>query len=228
MAQGVNLSSPVYTLDIDAPAYWNEACAELRQRSAQWAHLIDSYPDRALRSRGAPFETLLRSLIGQQISVKAAEAVWSRFAALLNPEGDELSHVHADRLLALSEVDLRQVGLSGQKVRYAKALADFYLLGELSYERLAELDDRACETHLCQVKGIGPWTAQMFLMFCLRRPDVWPVDDLGIQRGLSRQFLSGAAVGRREAAEFGEHCKPWRTVAAWYLWRSLDPVVIDY
>ena len=93
---------------------------------------------------------------------------------------------------------------------------------------LAALDDEACTRHLCEIKGVGRWTAQMFLMFCLRRPDVWPVDDIGVQRGISRQFFEGEPIGPKEALQFGEKLKPWRTVAAWYLWRSLDPVVVDY
>ncbi len=175
-----------------------------------------------MRSRGAPFETLLRSLVGQQISVKAAEAVWGR--VLLTMGGS----VSSATILGLSEEALRATGLSRQKVLYAKALSEFDQAGELSLSRLAALDDSACIHHLCRVKGIGPWTAQMFLMFGLRRPDVWPVDDIGVQRGISMQFFDGQPIGPKEALQFGEKLKPWRTVAAWYLWRSLDPAVVDY
>lgn len=226
MAKGVN-QSPLFTRDPEAPDYWNQACGVLSAQHPKWAELIQRYPDRALRTRGAPFETLLRSLVGQQISVKAADAVWARFLGLIEG-GSPLNSQVAGSLLALPDESLRAVGLSGQKVKYVKALAEFELAGGLEHSQLDALDDVRCSKHLCQVKGIGPWTAQMFLMFCLRRPDVWPVDDIGIQRGIGREFFAGAVIGPKEALQFGEKYRPWRTVAAWYAWRSLDPGVVDY
>jgi DNA-3-methyladenine glycosylase II len=208
--------------DLQAPAYWQEACQFLVQQDPVWKKLVHQYPDRALRSRGAPYETLLRSLVGQQISVKAAQAVWDRLVNVLN------DRVESQVLLSLDDQTLRDTGLSRQKVIYARALSEFDQQKQLEHDVLAGLDDEDCLRHLCQVKGIGPWTAQMFLMFCLRRPDVWPVDDIGVQKGISRQFLANQPIDAKEALQFGEKLKPWRTVAAWYLWRSLDPVVVDY
>ncbi|HEX4844280.1 MAG TPA: DNA-3-methyladenine glycosylase 2 family protein [Limnobacter sp.] len=208
--------------DPEAPDYWQRACQALTRLDPVWQRLIAQHSDRALRSRGAPYETLLRSLVGQQISVKAADAVWGRVVKALD------QRVESTQLLALTEDVLRTTGLSRQKVLYARALSEFDQRGGLAMPTLVALDDAACMKHLCQVKGIGPWTAQMFLMFCLRRPDVWPVDDLGVQRGISVQFLDGQPIGPKEALQFGEKLKPWRTVAAWYLWRSLDPLVVDY
>ncbi|MCQ8897185.1 DNA-3-methyladenine glycosylase 2 family protein [Limnobacter humi] len=209
-------------LDPQAPDYWRQACQELARRDAVWAGLIERHADRALRSRGAPYETLLRSLIGQQISVKAADAVWGRVVAAL---GDV---VDSRRLLNLPEERLRAAGLSRSKVSYARALSEFHQAGQLDLALLDGLTDDECIRHLCAIKGIGPWTAHMFLMFGLRRPDVWPADDLGIQKGLSRQFFNGQPITAKEALQFGEKLRPWRTVAAWYLWRSLDPAVVDY
>lgn len=214
MAQGL-------TLDPQAPSYWEEACQALAQVDARWGNLVKAYPDRALRTRGDPYETLARSLVGQQISVKAAQAVWDRLMALLG-------HLSPDHLLGFTDDALRGVGLSGQKVKYLRALSEFKLSNELELEYLESLDDQQTLEHLCQIKGIGPWTAQMFLIFGLLRPDVWPVDDLGVRKGISLQFRDGAPVDRSEAIQFGETIRPWRTVASWYLWRSLDPVVIDY
>lgn len=215
------LSGP-FNLDPEAPAYWQEACLELSLISPVWASLIQSHSERALRSRGAPFETLLRSLVGQQISVKAAEAVWTRLVTALDGQ------VSSVAVLGLNDDVLRATGLSRQKIAYSRALSDFEARGLLAYELLDRLDDEACTRHLCEIKGVGRWTAQMFLMFCLRRPDVWPIDDIGVQRGISRQFFAGEPIGPKEALQFGEKLKPWRTVAAWYLWRSLDPTVVDY
>jgi DNA-3-methyladenine glycosylase II len=210
------------TKDEHAPEYWDEACNFLIQADERWKRLVLSYQDRALRTRGNPFETLGRSLVGQQISVKAADAVWNRLM-------DRLGGVFSQSALEkLPDDALRAAGLSGQKVKYLRALSDFQAQGMLELAYLSRLTDEDSLKHLCKVKGIGPWTAQMFLIFGLRRPDVWPVDDIGIQRGISLQFRQGAPTGRLEAIQFGETIKPWRTVASWYLWRSLDPAVVDY
>lgn len=208
--------------DPDAPAYWQDACEALALQSPVWAELVARHSDRALRSRGAPYETMLRSLVGQQISVKAADAVWARVVEALNGQ------INSSVLLALSDDTLKATGLSRQKIAYARAMSEFEQQGRLELTLLDGMDDEACTRHLCEIKGVGRWTAQMFLMFCLRRPDVWPVDDIGVQRGISRQFFEGEPIGPKEALQFGEKLKPWRTVAAWYLWRSLDPAVVDY
>ena len=215
MAQSLNR-------DPQAPAYWEEGCLCLIQIHPTWAKLIHAYPDRALRTRGNPFETLGRSLVGQQISVQAAQAVWDRLL------GQIPGAFTPESLDSVGDEVLRSAGLSGQKVKYLRALSEFEAAGQLKLKQLDALSDEQTIEHLCQVKGIGPWTAQMFLMFGLRRPDIWPVDDIGIQRGISREFMQGAPVGRKEAIQFGEIIKPWRTVASWYLWRSLDPAVVDY
>lgn len=209
-------------LDPHAPDYWQAACEALALQSPVWANLVARYSDRALRSRGAPYETMFRSLVGQQISVKAADAVWARVVEALNGQ------INSSVLLALSDDTLKATGLSRQKIVYARALSEFEQQGRLELTLLDGMDDEACTRHLCEIKGVGRWTAQMFLMFCLRRPDVWPVDDIGVQRGISRQFFEGEPIGPKEALQFGEKLKPWRTVAAWYLWRSLDPAVVDY
>lgn len=217
MAAGLSLN-----LDPQAPAYWQDACVALALQSPVWAELVNRHTDRALRSRGAPYETMLRSLVGQQISVKAAEAVWLRVVQVLNGE------LNSQSLLALDDDTLKATGLSRQKIAYSRALSEFEQKGLLNLALLDSMNDEACIRHLCEIKGVGRWTAQMFLMFCLRRPDVWPIDDIGVQRGISRQFFEGEPIGPKEALQFGEKLKPWRTVAAWYLWRSLDPVVVDY
>lgn len=209
-------------LDPHAPDYWQVACEALASQSPVWAELVARHSDRALRSRGAPYETMLRSLVGQQISVKAADAVWARVVDALNGQ------INSSAVLALSDDTLKATGLSRQKIAYARALSEFEQQGGLELAVLEGMDDEACTRHLCAIKGVGCWTAQMFLMFCLRRPDVWPVDDIGVQRGISRQFFEGEPIGPKEALQFGEKLKPWRTVAAWYLWRSLDPAVVDY
>lgn len=210
------------TDDPMAPSYWNEACRYLMTVSDQWAVLVKTYPSRALRTRGKPFETLVRSVVGQQISVKAADAVWLKLVNALGGQFD------ADALNQADEALLRSVGLSRQKIKYIGLLCEFNQQGGLELERLEKMSDNEVTAHLTQVKGVGRWTAQMFMIFALRRPDVWPIDDIGLHKAISQQFKNGENIGRNEAINFGESIKPWRTVACWYLWRSLDPIVVDY
>ncbi len=210
------------TNDPFAPSYWNQACDHLVAVSDQWCQLIMKFPDRALRSRGKPFETLVRSVIGQQISVKAAETVWRK---LVDALGDELN------AMVLGQADpnlLRQAGLSRQKITYLAALCDFDQQGGLDLSLLNRLSDEQVVQHLIQVKGIGQWTAHMLMIFSLMRPNIWPVDDAGLRKAICIVFNHGQPINRKQAADFGSTVTPWRTVACWYLWRSLDPNVVDY
>lgn len=184
------------------------------------AGLIRAHPDGMLRSRGRAFETLLRAIVGQQISVKAADAVWAKLRAA--------TPITPGAIAALGIEDLRALGLSRMKAGYAVDLAAHFLGGKIRPRRWALMDDEAIIRELVDVRGIGRWTAEMFLIFHLLRPDVWPVDDLGLLKALSLHYRGGEPVGAKEARAMGEAWRPWRTVATWYLWRSLDPVVVEY
>lgn len=208
--------------DLQAPGYWEPACAHLSGLDGRWADLIDRHRDRSLRSRGDAYQTLVRAIIGQQISVKAADAVFGRVVQALR------GSVEPGAVLVADEVSLRAAGLSQRKVEYLRSLARFADQGGLAADTLAALDDEACIAHLVQVKGIGRWTAEMFLIFNLLRPDVWPVDDLGVLKALGQVFSEGKSPDRRSAVTMGEALRPYRTVATWYLWRSLDPIAVDY
>lgn len=220
------MASPIaanrYCDDPQAPAYWESACACLAQSDARWHALIHKHRDRSLRSRADAYQTLVRAIVGQQISVKAADAVFGRVLDVLG------GLVDSDRVMRASDSSLRSAGLSQRKVEYLRSLAEFAGQGGLSADTLAGLDDEACIAHLVQVKGIGRWTAEMFLIFNLMRPDVWPVDDIGVLKALGQVFGEGKSPDRRSAGTMGEAFRPYRTVAAWYLWRSLDPIAVDY
>jgi DNA-3-methyladenine glycosylase II len=180
-----------------------------------------TYPRVALRSRGDPFHTLARAIVGQQISVKAADTVWARFCAAaptLSPS----------ETLILNLRGLRDCGLSGRKAEYLRDLARHFADGTIHVHRWPEMDDEAVIAELVQVRGIGRWTAEMFLMFNLLRPDVLPVDDLGLQRAASLHYRGGRPIAVRALRALGERWAPWRSVATWYLWRSLDPIPIEY
>jgi DNA-3-methyladenine glycosylase II len=202
------------------PDYWQQACRELSRADPVMRRLIRAYPDVALRSRGNAFETLLRAIVGQQISVKAADAVWARVCAA--------TPIQPELIATLNTDNLRACGLSRMKAGYAIDLAAHFTEGRIRPRRWKSMDDESIIKELVDVRGIGRWTAEMFLIFHLLRPNVWPVDDLGLLKAISLHYRDGEKISTREARAIGEARQPWRTVATWYLWRSLDPVAVEY
>ena len=203
------------------PDYWTIATRELVQRDGVMAQLILSYPNSVMSSRGQPFYTLVRSVVGQQISVKAADSIWARFV-LLVPK------VTPKNVLAQSIEHLRSVGLSARKAEYIHAVAEFFVqkrVGQAYWEQ--RTDDEIIE-ELSSIRGIGRWTAEMFLMFTLLRPNVFPVDDIGLLRGLEKNYHGARVTPSVARAVYFERFSPWASVATWYLWRSLDPVEVRY
>ena len=163
---------------------------------------------------------LLRAIVSQQISTKAAAAIWKRFQALFPPEG----YPEPREVLALSEDELRAAGLSRQKASYLKAIAEYNERGLLDYEHLTSLSEEAFTLHLTAIRGVGRWTAQMLQMFALDQPDVFSEGDLGIQNAMRRHYgleETGRALQKRMAA-IAEVWRPYRTLACKYLWQSLD------
>ena len=212
-------------MQIMAPDYWLKASRALARGDAVMAQLARRYRCMSLVSRSDAFATLARSIVGQQISVKAAQSVWERFAALL----PEASHrLKPASVLALATADARGAGLSARKVEYLFDLAQHFESGSVHVRQWQQMDDEAIIEELVAIRGIGRWTAEMFLIFHLMRPNVLPLDDLGLLKGISVNYFSGEPVSRAEAREVGEAWAPYRSVATWYLWRSLDPLPVDY
>lgn len=203
------------------PPYWEEACAELMRADRVMRKLIPQHSQASLRSRGDAFQTLARSVVGQQISVKAAQSVWDR---LLGVVGE----VTPANLLAQEVLALRQAGLSQRKCEYLQDLAAKFLGGLVHPGLWDDMADEAIIAELVAIRGIGRWTAEMFLIFHLMRPDVLPVDDIGLQRGVSECYFSGESVSRSDLREVASAWAPWRSVGTWYIWRSLDPVAVEY
>jgi DNA-3-methyladenine glycosylase II len=208
-----------------APAFWDEACRHLKRRDRVLKRLIPQFGEARLTGRGDAFTTLARSVVGQQISVKAAQSVWERFAALA---GGGVPPVDPRRVLRLTPQDMRTAGLSARKAEYLLDLARHFGEGRVQAMQWAAMDDESIIRELVAIRGIGRWTAEMFLIFHLMRPDVLPLDDLGLIKGISLNYFSGEPVSRAEAREVAEAWAPYRSVATWYLWRSLDPVPVDY
>ncbi len=207
------------------PDYWDDACRHLAKRDRVMRKLIPQFGEGRLQSRGDAFTTLARSIVGQQISVKAAQSVWERFSALLPDPSHRLKPAS---VLALSTEDARGAGLSARKVEYLFDLAQHFELGSVHVRQWQQMDDESIIEELVAIRGIGRWTAEMFLIFHLMRPNVLPLDDLGLLKGISVNYFSGEPVSRAEAREVGEAWAPFRSVATWYLWRSLDPLPVDY
>jgi DNA-3-methyladenine glycosylase II len=203
------------------PEYWDKAKRTLSRRDAVLAGIIRARPKVFLMRRGEPFLTLARAIAGQQISVKAAQSVWDRFAACVG-------EVTPQAVLAKRRPELRACGLSDRKVEYIADLAQHFADRAIHVQRWPAMDDEAIIAELVQVRGIGRWTAEMFLIFNLLRPDVFPLDDLGLQKAIRRWYFRKRAVSLRTMTRLGESWKPWRSVATWYLWRSLDPLPVEY
>jgi DNA-3-methyladenine glycosylase II len=211
------------------PEFWDSACRGLSRADPVLGRVIRDCGPAHLVPRGDPFTTLARSIVGQQISVKAAQAVWDRFATAAG----DVTPLRVSRMRAAT---LQGCGLSQRKVEYVKDLAAQFRSGAIDPARWQGLDDEAVIADLVEVRGIGRWTAEMFLIFNLLRPDVLPLDDLGLLRAMAIHYdgapRSAAApqgkAARERALAVAQRWRPWRTVATWYMWRSLDPLPVDY
>ena len=209
------------TTERQTPYFWEEACKHLVKKDRVMKRLIPQFGDVCLETRGDAFVTLARSIVGQQISVKAAQTVWERFELLprkLTPAN----------VLKLKVDDMRAAGLSARKVEYLVDLALHFDNGALHVKSWETMSDDEIVAELIAIRGIGRWTAEMFLIFHLMRPNVLPLDDAGLISGISHNYFSGDVVSRSDAREVAAAWAPYCTVATWYIWRSLDPVPVDY
>jgi len=216
MALTKDLADPVPALP-DVHAYWAEAKAELMRRDRIMNKLIPQFGDMHLRGHPDPFTTLARSIVGQQVTVKAAELAWQKLRALC-------PKMLPSQVIKAGAAELAACGLSKRKTEYILDLADHFKARRVHADLWSQMDDEAVIAELVQIRGITRWTAEMFLIFNLLRPNVLPLDDPGLIQGISQNYFSGEPVSRSDAREVAANWEPWRTVATWYLWRSLDPV----
>lgn len=208
-------------VELVTPEYWEEARKYLAKKDRVMKRLIPQYGDACLQSRGDAFTTLARSIVGQQISVKAAQSVWEKFAVL--PKRMTPANV-----LKLKVDDMRAAGLSARKIEYLVDLALHFDSGAIHVDAWLEMPDEGIISELVGIRGIGRWTAEMFLIFHLMRPNVLPLDDVGLISGISKNYFSGDPVSRSEAREVAAAWNPFCSVATWYIWRSLDPLPVAY
>jgi len=203
------------------PEYWDRAKRALARRDPVLGGIMRRHPRVHLVARGEPFQTLARAIVGQQISVKAAQSVWNRVlevAPAMTPA----------EVLAVTRPRLRACGLSDRKTEYIADLARHFAEGAVHPHRWPAMEDEAVIAELVAVRGIGRWTAEMFLMFSLLRPDVYPLGDLGLLKAVRLTYFRGRNVPLSRVRRLGEQWTPWRSVATWYLWRSLDPLPVEY
>lgn len=212
------------------PEYWEEACRHLARKDRVMKRLIPQFGDACLQSRGDAFTTLARSIVGQQISVKAAQTVWDRFAevARRSRKGAVAGTISPAHVLKLKVDDMQAAGLSARKVEYLVDLALHFDSGAIHVDAWKAMSDDEIIAELVGIRGIGRWTAEMFLIFHLMRPNVLPLDDVGLLSGISRNYFSGDPVSRSDAREVAAAWTPYCSVATWYIWRSLDPLPVAY
>lgn len=217
---GINLGNISNRIDM-ALAFWKQAISDLSARDQVMKQIIQCYSDSMPAEQGDAFTTLARAIVGQQISVKAAASVWQKVVT-------SIQTVTPETVLTTETDLLRTCGLSLRKIDYLRDLSHHFSKGTLVTINWHEWDDETLIRRLVEVKGIGRWTAEMFLIFHLHRPDVLPLDDVGLQRAVSVHYYAHQPVNKHAIRAVAENWQPWRSVATWYLWRSLDPVPVIY
>ena len=202
------------------PEYWSEACAELCVKDPVLAKVIKKYPEPILTSKGDLFSTLIRSIVGQQISVLAADAIWGRFIALVG-------EVSPEPILKPTPEMLKNCGLTSRKVEYIRGISETWTreYAGLDWDILS---DDEVKRKLIALRGVGPWTAEMILMFSLLRPDIFPIDDIGAIRAIENIYNRGEVMTKDELLDQANIWAPWRTVATWFLWRTIDDEPVEY
>ena len=198
-----------------APSYWADACRHLMRKDRVLKRLIPQLSKLTVAAPSEAFATLARSIVGQQIAAKSAKTLWNKFSKLPEKMSPEL-------VLKLKVDDMRAVGLSARKVDYLVDLALHFTEERLHPAEWPQMADEAIIAELMAIRGVSRWTAENFLIYHLIRPNVLPLDDAGLIRGISENYFSGDPVSRSDAREVAEAWSPWCTVATWYIWRSLE------
>ena len=204
------------------PFYWNKAKTILSKRDPILRKIIKKFNKGFLTTRKDPFFSLCRTIIGQQISTKAADSIWSKFEIKCNKK------IIPDTVLKLTSRSLRNAGLSRQKINYLKNIAKSFKNKSFNIKNLKKMDDDLAIDYITQLKGLGVWSAQMFLMFNLNRPDIFPTKDIGLIRAISKNYKTSYPPSERFLNKISKMHSGYRSVFTWYMWRSIDPVDVEY
>ena len=204
------------------PAYWNSAKRILSKRDPVLKKIINKFNKGFLTTRKDPFFSLCRTIIGQQISTKAADSIWLKFEKKCKKK------ILPINVLKLSSSSLRSAGLSRQKVSYLKNIAKSFKNKSFNIRNLKKMDDEQAISYITQLKGLGIWSAQMFLMFNLNRPDMFPTKDIGLVRAISKNYKTSYPPSERFLNKISKLHLGYRSVFTWYMWRSIDPIDVEY
>lgn len=205
------------------PHYWSQAKKELSKADPKMAQLIKQFKgEQVLSSLNKPYQTLAKAIVGQQISVAAANAVWERFNKLLKRQ------IVAKNVLAIDDAELRSAGLSRMKVQYLKNIAEFFIKNKVTTKYFEKNDHKQIKKDMLAIKGIGPWTYEMFEIFYLNEPDIFPIKDIGLIKAIQNIYANGKPLSIEKILKLSKKWQPWRTVATWYLWRTTDVQPVQY
>jgi DNA-3-methyladenine glycosylase II len=206
---------------MSAPDYWEKAKKALCKADPVMKIIISSYHGEAMQGKNDAFVTLMRAIVGQQISVKAADSIYKRLET-------GVGGMTVENAAVKTPEDFREFGLTRQKSLYVTDLTRYFLETQPSKAKWDAMTDEEIITDLISIKGIGRWTSEMFLMFHLQRPDVLPLGDLALVKALYKYYNNGEKLETSAALELAKAWQPWRTVASWYLWRTYDIEAINY
>ncbi len=204
------------------PVYWKKAKKILSKRDPVLKKIFKKFNKGFLTSRGDPFFSICRTIVGQQISTKAADSIWLKF------EKKCKNKIIPQNILKLSSASLRNAGLSRQKISYLKNIAKSFKNKSFNIKDLKKMDDSTAITYITKLKGLGIWSAQMFLMFNLNRPDIFPTKDIGLLRAISKNYKTPYPPSDRYLNKISKRHLGYRTVFTWYMWKSIDPVDVEY
>ena len=205
-----------------SPTYWQKAKRILSKRDPILKRIIKKYKKGALSTRNNPFFSLCRTIVGQQISTKAADSIWHKF------EKKCKKRIIPNTVLKLPSRTLKSAGLSRQKVSYLKNIAKSFKNKSFSVRELKKMNDQDAINYIIKLKGLGVWSAEMFLMFNLNRPNIFPVQDIGLLRAISKNYKTSYPPSKRLLDKISKLHVGYRTVFTWYMWRSIDPTDVEY
>ena len=205
-----------------APFYWHKAKKILSKRDPILRKIINKFNKGFLTTRKDPFFSLCRTIVGQQISTKAADSIWLRFEEKCKKK------IIPETILKLPSRSLKSAGLSRQKVSYLKNIAKSFKNKSFNIRDLKKMDDDLAIDYITKLKGLGIWSAQMFLMFNLNRPDIFPTKDIGLIRAISKNYKTSYPPSERFLNKISKMHLGYRSVLTWYMWRSIDPVDVEY
>ena len=204
------------------PSYWKKAKRILSKRDPVLRKIIKKYRKDFLTTKNHPFFSLCRTIVGQQISTKAADSIWLKF------EKKCKNRVAPEKVLRLTSRSLKSAGLSRQKVRYLKNIAKNFKNKSFNVKELKKMEDEEAINYITKLKGLGVWSAEMFLMFNLNRQDIFPIKDIGLLRAISQNYKTSYPPSKRFLNKISKLHAGYRTVFTWYMWRSIDPIDVEY